>query len=240
MVDNGFSIRQTLARLSRLNRQPEQITAILVTHEHADHCAGIEAFGRKYNIPVWASYGTAMVMQSDRIQSFDSHQGFAIDAIQVTPVAVPHDAREPTQFVFDSEGFKLGVLTDVGSLTAHIRQAYSGCDALVLECNYDPVMLRNGEYPASLKQRVDGDWGHLSNQQASELLSQLDQSRLQQLVLAHLSEKNNRPELALQAIESAIQKSTVPITIAAQDEGFDWLALMVSEITSNERALCCS
>lgn len=244
MVDNGFSVRQTRSRLDRLGRSPEQITAILVTHEHADHSTGVEAFARKYDIPVWASHGTAMALKwvsdSDRVQCFDSHQSFMIESITVRPVAVPHDAREPTQFVFQHEAQKLGVLTDVGSITPHIRQAFSGCDALLLECNYDPQMLNSGPYPPALKNRVAGDWGHLSNQQAAGFLSELDQSRLQRMVLAHLSEKNNQPDLALHAIQSQLANPQMAIHVADQELGFDWQEINVNQTSAYESVSCCN
>lgn len=239
MVDNGFSLRQAVARLNKAGRAPEQVSAILLTHEHADHCAGVENFARKFGTPIWSSHGTRMALGplSQSIQCFNSHEDFAIDSITITPVAVPHDAREPTQFVFRHDGLKLGVLTDIGSITAHVRQAFSGCDGLLLECNYDPDMLMTGEYPMALKKRVAGDWGHLSNQQAADLLAGLDRSRLRHLILGHLSEKNNQPQLALQAIEQALNGDLPCVEVAQQDTGFAWRDLVHSP---EEQASCCN
>lgn len=240
MVDNGFSIRQTEKRLSRLGASPDQICAILVTHEHADHCSGVAAFAGRYAIPVWASHGTSMAMNNFDVQCFDSHQNFEIEDFLITPVAVPHDAREPTQFILQCGRMRLGILTDIGSITAHVREAYAGCHGLLLECNYDPSMLRDGPYPPALKKRVDGDWGHLSNLQAADLLDQIDQSALQCLVLGHLSEKNNHPDRVRAAIPDRVQNAWTDIHLAHQEHGFDWITLRESVPSQEEHLSCCS
>ena len=138
---------------------------------------------------------------------------------------MPHDAREPTQFVFKSNGLKLGVMTDTGSITQHMVEALSNCDGLLLECNYDKEMLLNGVYPESLKRRVLGDWGHLDNQQAVELLERLNINKLQHLVLAHVSEKNNSHELVLDKVSMAIQCDRAWLKVIHQDEGLSWCEL---------------
>ena len=138
------------------------------------------------------------------------------------PVAVPHDAREPCQFVFSYRKKTFGLLTDLGSITPVVREHYQRCDALLLECNHDVTMLANGPYPYSLKQRVGGDWGHLNNQQAASLLEDAEVARLQHVVIAHLSEKNNTPALARMAIEPMLVNSDALLS-ADQEAGFDWL-----------------
>jgi phosphoribosyl 1,2-cyclic phosphodiesterase len=152
----------------------------------------------------------------------DGHCGFSFDALQVRPFTVPHDACEPCQFTFDHEQLRLGVLTDTGRMTPHVLDSLHGCDALLLECNHDADMLADGPYSDSLKKRVGGPLGHLSNAQAGSLLSQLDTSRLQHLVAAHLSDKNNRPVLARAALAGALQCEPDWIAIADQDAGLDW------------------
>ena len=160
LLDCGFALKEVVARLERLSLAPEQITGILVTHEHDDHAKGAFKFAAKYNIPVWLSHGTHLMSErylpenaAIKINVIDSHTSFAIEHIQITPYPVPHDAREPTQFTFTDGQYKLGVLTDAGASTPHIEQVLSACDALVLECNHDLTMLRNGPYNAALKQR---------------------------------------------------------------------------------------
>ena len=229
LLDCGFALKEVVARLERLSLTPEQITGILVTHEHDDHAKGAFKFAAKYNIPVWLSHGTRLMSErylpenaTIKINVIDSHTTFAIEHIQVTPYPVPHDAREPTQFTFTDGQHKLGVLTDTGASTPHIEQVLSGCDALVLECNHDLTMLRNGPYSAALKQRVGGRLGHLDNGSAANLLTKLDNSKLKHIIAAHLSAKNNTQVLAKQALSGALNCELDWVGIASQDNGFAW------------------
>jgi phosphoribosyl 1,2-cyclic phosphodiesterase len=226
MIDNGFSIKETDKRLSKFSVSGGDISAILVTHEHADHLGGVARYARRYNIPVWASHGTcAMIKDVENMQCFNSHKQFYLGEFEVEPIPVPHDAREPTQFAIKSNGLKFGVMTDAGSITQHMVDALTDCDALLLECNYDREMLLNGIYPESLKRRVLGDWGHLDNQQAIDLLKQLNIDKLQHLALAHVSEKNNSHELVLDCVSSAIQCDRAWLKVIHQDDGLAWCEL---------------
>jgi phosphoribosyl 1,2-cyclic phosphodiesterase len=160
-----------------------------------------------------------------QVYGFDSHERFAIEALEITPVPVPHDAREPVQYVIGDGARRLGVLTDIGVSTAHVEASLSGCDALVLECNHDLEMLEAGDYPYPLKKRIAGRLGHLDNEAAAEILSRIDTSRLAHVVAAHLSQQNNTPELARAALASALGCPTDWIGIADQANGFDWRAM---------------
>ena len=225
LVDCGFSMKEAELRLAKLGSAADKISAILVTHEHGDHINGVGALARKYAIPVWATGGTFSADRlGERIEMnrICSHTAFAIGDIEVQPFPVPHDAREPTQFVFANGDKRLGLLTDVGSRTAHLEQQLSGCDALILECNHDTNLLANGEYPLSLKRRVGGDLGHLSNVQAADILSRIDTSKLTQLIAAHLSEKHNTPSLAQAALAEVLGCETDWINVADQQKGLDW------------------
>ena len=225
LMDNGFSIKETERRLARLGLEANRLTAILVTHEHGDHIRGVGPLARKYGIPVWTTRGTAShpgLGELPVLYNIDVHQPLALGDIEVQPFPVPHDAREPCQFVFGDGAKRLGVLTDTGSTTTHIVEQLSGCDALMLECNHDMAMLMNGSYPESLKARVGGRFGHLSNEQAAELLAQLDTQRLQHLVAAHLSEQNNTSELACFALSTVLNCEPDWITVAQQDSGLSW------------------
>jgi phosphoribosyl 1,2-cyclic phosphodiesterase len=228
MLDCGFSVRETESRMARLGRSPEQLAAVLVTHEHGDHVRGVPALARKYRLPVWLSHGTAQMLRDPElpeIHYLNGHQDFALDGLQVEPFTVPHDAREPCQFCFSDGARRLGVLTDTGRATQHIIDKLGGCDALLLECNHDTALLAAGPYPESLKQRVGGPLGHLSNEQAGEILSRLDHSRLQHLVAAHLSEKNNHPALASRALSGASGCPADWVAIADQEHGLGWLEI---------------
>lgn len=234
MVDNGFSIKETDKRLERLGLVGNDITAILVTHEHNDHVGGVARYARRYDIPVWASHGTsAMIKEIKSLQCFNSHKTFNLGGFLIEPVLVPHDAREPTQFIFKANDLKFGVMTDVGSITQHMVDVLMDCDALLLECNYDREMLLNGVYPESLKRRVMGDWGHLDNRQAIELLERLNVDNLQHLVLAHVSEKNNSHDLVLDSVSRAIQCDRAWLDVIDQEQGLAWRNL-TTNIKSNE------
>ncbi len=227
LVDCGFTLVETGARLARLGLAADCISGIVVTHEHGDHIAGVARLARKHAIPVWLTHGTrqaqcgALAGLPD-LTEINPHHSFAIGELQIQPYAVPHDAAEPVQYVFSDGARRLGVLTDTGCSTPHIEATLSGCDALVLECNHDPEMLANGDYPSSLKQRVGGRFGHLSNTDAAALLALLDNSRLQHIVAAHLSRKNNTRELAVAALSAVLSCNKDWIAVATQKEGLAW------------------
>jgi phosphoribosyl 1,2-cyclic phosphodiesterase len=227
LMDCGFGLQDTILRLTRLGVPPDELSGIVVTHEHGDHISGVARLARKYNLPVWLTHGTLRTQANPfagiaDIHEIDPHVAFAIGDIEVIPYSVPHDAAEPVQFIFSDGMRRLGVLTDTGCSTAHIEQMLSGSHALVLECNHDTGMLMNSDYPYSLKQRVGGRFGHLNNNEAAAILASLDLSRLQHLIAAHLSRKNNTPELAVQALSAAAGCEAGWVGVATQGEGFAW------------------
>ena len=230
LLDCGLGLRETERRLALRGLSARELTAIIVTHEHADHIGGVDKLACKYDLPVWASFGTLngaphISTRLPRLCPFDSHDSFSIQDIEVQPFVVPHDAREPTQFVFSDGQHRLGVLTDTGHSTPHIEAMLSGLDALILECNHDSEMLANGRYPPSLKARVGGRFGHLSNAQAADLLGRLDCNRLQHLIAAHLSQHNNLPALAQAALAAVLDCAEDEIIVSGQQDGFDWRSL---------------
>jgi phosphoribosyl 1,2-cyclic phosphodiesterase len=229
LIDCGFTLAETESRLARLGVEAGSLDAILVTHEHGDHLSGVGRLARKHRIPVWMTHGTYAVWKDPQVPHclrFSPHQPFRIGALDVQPYPVPHDAREPCQYRIGTGALSLGILSDLGHLTAHVREVLRDCDALLLECNHDPAMLRDGPYPEALKRRVGGSRGHLSNQQAAQLLSPAARVRLQHLVLTHLSEANNTPELARAAVVAALEDEVSWLTCADQGAGLEWRELV--------------
>ncbi len=230
LLDCGFGLGETTSRLCRLGLTPGDLSAVIVTHEHDDHIGGVARLVRRHSIPVWLTHGTltgfeALFAGIGNLHVIDNYQSFAVGDLQVVPFPVPHDAREPAQYVFGDGSHRLGVLTDTGSSTRHIESVLSGCDALVLECNHDPDMLRASSYPPKLRDRISGRYGHLDNGAAAELLACLDTGRLKHLVAAHLSKENNRPDLARAALAGAIGCDPGWVEVADQDNGLGWRAI---------------
>ena len=234
LVDCGLPQRDTVRRLARLGLTPGDLTGIVVTHEHDDHVGGVFSFAAKHALPVWLTHGTLRAATEAgkgdasgavHINIVDGRTAFAVGDIQVQPYTVPHDAREPVQFVFSDGAFRLGVLTDIGASTRHVEDALSGCDALVLECNHDLELLWGSGYPKWLKERIAGPFGHLDNGQARARLASLDRSRLQHVICAHLSQQNNRPDLARRALALALGCEDEWVGLATQEEGFAWREL---------------
>lgn len=227
LMDCGFTLAQTGTRLARLGLSAQDISGIVVTHEHGDHIRGVARLARKHSIPVWLTHGTRLahdkaLAQLPDMTEISPHHSFAIGALQIQPYAVPHDAAEPVQYVFSDGARRLGVLTDAGCSTPHIEATLSGCDALVLECNHDIDMLSNSSYPYNIRQRIGGRFGHLNNMAAAALLAALDNGRLQHIVAAHLSQNNNTPALVIGALSTALKCDVSRIAVATQHEGFSW------------------
>jgi phosphoribosyl 1,2-cyclic phosphodiesterase len=227
LLDCGFGLAATVARLARLGLVPEDLAGIVVTHEHEDHIGGVARLARRHGIPVWLTPGTlagfeALFAGVARVSMIQNYEAFAVGDVLVQPFPVPHDAREPAQYVFGDGASRLGVLTDVGCSTRHIEAMLSGCDALVLECNHDVEMLRTSSYPQKLRERIAGRFGHLDNDAAADLLRSLDNGKLKHLVAAHLSQENNHPDLARAALSAVMNCAPEWIAIADQDEGLPW------------------
>ena len=225
LLDCGFSCRETTRRLRQVGLDPEQLDAIVVTHEHNDHVSGIGVMSRKYHLPVWMNQGTCYARdfgQLHVVNIFHSLTAFQIGDIHCQPVIVPHDAREAVQFVFSYQRKRLGILTDLGHVTPLIQRYFSALDALVIEANHDRDMLWQGSYSPALKKRVAGDYGHLSNLQAAQWVRTLDYQRFQHLIAAHLSRQNNTPEATEQLFAREIPQLPRCFEVACQQSGFAW------------------
>eukprot|EP01022_Parablepharisma_sp_SALTPOND_P033172 TRINITY_DN8825_c0_g3_i3.p1 TRINITY_DN8825_c0_g3~~TRINITY_DN8825_c0_g3_i3.p1 ORF type:complete len:266 (-),score=105.11 TRINITY_DN8825_c0_g3_i3:79-876(-) len=220
-IDCGLSARQTLLRLEARGLPAHRIKAILITHEHIDHVKGIRVLAKRLGVPALATPATwADTRDRDtvRYRAMTAGQSFALDGLQVHPFTMPHDAADPVGLVISAGGARLGVATDLGKATALVRQRLAGCGALILEHNHDPDMLAGGSYPPWLKQRVRSAQGHLSNLEGAQLLARLCHAGLKQVVLAHISQQNNLPHLAVQAAAAALELGGHAPGLAAADQ----------------------
>ncbi|MFM7523470.1 MAG: MBL fold metallo-hydrolase [Betaproteobacteria bacterium] len=229
MLDCGFGPRELSRRLARLEVSPEQIGGIIVTHEHSDHLGGVFQVAQQFKLPVWLSFGSLQNAPKEHLSGVEVHicrdgNDFEMGDFTISPYTVPHDALEPVQYTIADGNSKLGVLTDVGHATPHLISALSGCNALLLEFNHDTQMLARSAYPSWLKSRISGPFGHLSNDAAAEILREIDKARLHTLIAAHLSQRNNTPDLVRAAIEPEIAGTDIALTIADQHTGSDWIS----------------
>jgi phosphoribosyl 1,2-cyclic phosphodiesterase len=229
LIDCGFSLRELATRLARIGLESDDLDAVFVTHEHGDHIGCAVALARRYGLPLWMSRGTWRAIGqpelSGQLQFARDGQAFAVGDLEITPFTVAHDALEPLQLRCSDGARHLGVLTDVGSITPHLISHLQGCDALLLECNHDRDLLAASRYPASLKTRIGGRLGHLSNDTAAQILQACLHPGLRHLVAAHLSDQNNTPTLARTALARVTRGAANDIVVADPSSGFDWLGL---------------
>lgn len=227
LIDCGLGLKHLLARLAQAGLQASDIHAVFITHEHGDHIGCARSFALRYRIPVWMSRGTHAAIGAPDFEGLlkTARDGEAIDlgGLQVTPFTVPHDAREPLQLTCTDGAAKLGILTDLGHATSHVLAHLRHCDALLLECNHDSELLAQSAYPAFLKKRVGGNYGHLSNAAAGDIARAVLHDGLKHLVAAHLSEQNNRPELAQEVLSGAVGFEKDDIVVAGALTGTPWL-----------------
>ena len=245
LVDCGMRLSRLLELLAMADVLPTEIDAIFITHEHSDHIGCVTQLASRYNIPVWASSGTHAALQdmqsklrtkqpthSQLVPGFEALVRIAVDTclievggLHLKPFTVPHDAREPLQLTCSDGNTKLGILTDLGHPSRHVIEQLAGCNALLLECNHDSDMLSNSKYPAFLKARVGGDFGHLSNAQAADILRNLMHDKLRHVSAAHLSQQNNHPALAQSAMAEILGCLPDEIFAASPETGTPWMVV---------------
>ena len=226
LVDCGLGLRQLLARLAVEGLGPADLDGIFITHEHGDHIGCAPMLVARYGVPLWTSAGTAQYAAFAGLESalnlVRDGQVFAIGGLQLHPFTVPHDAREPLQLRCTDGDRVLGLMTDIGHITGHALAALAGCHALVLESNHDVELLAQSRYPDFLKRRVGGQHGHLSNVQAAAALGALRHDRLNTVVAAHLSERNNQPDLVSRAFAAVLGRGEADVLLAER-HGLGWL-----------------
>ena len=224
LIDAGLSKRETQKRMAAAGLSPDTLTAILLSHEHADHAAHLAALAEEFNLPVYLSEGTAEALTDGlrlpRVQRFCPGQRFAIGDIEVAPFVLPHDAREPVGFRLEAQGVKLALAVDLGFLTNLVKEQLRGCDCVLLEANHDREMLRQGPYPWFIKQRVMSRLGHLSNDALAEFLEFDFDASARTFILAHLSQNNNSPEVARMTAEQALERrrGRFPLSLSCAPE----------------------
>ncbi len=229
LVDAGMSLREVESRLARVGLSGSDLDAVFVTHEHGDHVGCALALAERYELAIWMSRGTRRALGEvelpARFRFARDGEPIAVGDLELHPFTVAHDAAEPLQLRCSDGDSCLVILTDLGSITAHMIKNVVGCDALVLECNHDEALLAASRYPHSLKARIGGRFGHLSNTTAVEVLGRVAGERLRHLVAAHLSRENNSPALARAALAARWGSQPEDIVVADPDRGFDWLQL---------------
>lgn len=226
LVDCGLGIRQLSMRLAEAGLAETDIDAIFITHEHSDHIGCARQLALRHRIPVWMSRGTCegggLTDLDDLLHIARDGQAVDLGELELMPFTVPHDAREPLQLTCTDGASKLGLLTDLGHATTHLLDHLANCNALLLECNHDADLLDRSSYPPFLKRRVGGLYGHLSNAAAGEIVRAVRHGALTRLVAAHLSQQNNRPELARQAMLEVLG-SSAEVVVADAGSGTCWL-----------------
>ena len=223
LIDAGLSGIEIERRLNSKGLYPEDLNAIIVSHEHTDHIQGVGVLSRRFSLPVFISSKTekAAVSQLGNvrvIKNFECGSPFMINNLSIHPFSISHDATDPSGFTVNQNGTKIGIATDLGIATSMVKEHLKGCSLLILEANHDEEMLINGPYPWPIKQRIKGRTGHLSNVASKNLLKEVQHDRLKYVILGHLSETNNTPQKALSEVGRAITHCNAKLDVATQNE----------------------
>jgi phosphoribosyl 1,2-cyclic phosphodiesterase len=229
LIDCGFTLKELDARLQRVGVEPQSINGIFITHEHGDHIGCGPSLALREGVPIYMSQGTYTAIGAPDLgalyQVAQDHCAIELQGLCLQPFTVPHDAREPLQLVCTDGQQRLGIVTDLGHVSAHVSQSLMNCAALLLECNHDEELLAKSKYPPFLRQRVGGDYGHLTNSQAAALLQAVAHNGLKHVLAAHLSEQNNRPELAQRQLAAVLNCALEDVAVAHATTGSPWFTL---------------
>jgi len=223
LIDAGLSGVEIERRLRSKGLYPEDLDAILVSHEHTDHIQGVGVLSRRFNLPIYINSKTESAAFSRLgnvhiIKNFECGSTFAVKDLAIHPFSISHDAEDPAGFTVNQNGIKIGIATDLGIATSMVKEHLKGCYLLILEANHDVDMLINGPYPWPIKQRIKSRTGHLSNEESKNLLKEVQHDRLEHVILAHLSETNNTPQKALNEVGQALNRSKARLDVAYQDK----------------------
>lgn len=223
LIDAGLSGIEIERRLKSKGLSPKDLDAILVSHEHTDHIQGVGVLSRRFNLPVYINSKTQgaafpQIGKVHDVKNFACGSTFLINDLAIHPFSISHDAEDPVGFTLNQNGTTIGIATDLGIVTAMVKEHLKGCDLLILEANHDEDMLINGPYPWSVKQRVKSRTGHLSNAASKQLLNEIQHDRLKHVILAHLSETNNTPQKAVDEVGKALNPNNVQLDVAVQHE----------------------
>lgn len=220
LVDAGLSGIELQRRLTARNLVPENLDAVIVTHEHSDHVKGAGILSRRFKLPVYINQKTQAASPGlgslHETRSFDCGTSFNIENLNIHPFSISHDAEDPAGFTIGHNGTRIAIATDLGMATAMVKEHLKHCSLLVLEANHDPQMLETGPHPWPLKQRIQSRVGHLSNSDSKNLLHELQHDNLQHVILAHLSEINNAPQKAFDEVAQALTRCKARLTVADQ------------------------
>jgi len=232
LLDCGFTLKETTARMAKLGLSPANIDGVLISHEHGDHIRGVGPLSRKFATPVWLTHGTYNALRDKRFPHthlISAHQGFNIGDIKIEPFPTPHDAAESCQYVFNYQSVSFACVTDLGTSTPHVEAMLKNVNALLVESNYDEHMLRHGPYPISLQARIRSDFGHLGNVQAGELIKRIDHKGLHTILLGHLSEQNNTDEAAANTMAGYVPQNDQRVNVLAQHSCSQWFDVTVAQ-----------
>ncbi len=222
LIDIGFSAKTIINRLEEINYPLKKIDAIIISHEHADHCKGWKSCIKYFDADIYTTESTQNILNINgkglKKHIYNTGRAFQIGDLTINPFPVPHDSSDPTAFVVQNNNYKIGIATDLGYITNLTKSYLIECNAIIIESNHDIEMLKNGPYPWNLKQRIMSRLGHLSNDNVASFIKECIDERCKYLLLAHLSHHNNKYELALSTALSALRNNETKIMLSRQDK----------------------